>query len=883
MPIANSDSILIVDDEQLVAETLKEGLEREGHRCLIAGTGAEALRCLRSTTVALVLLDLGLPDMNGIEVMRAAIREGSDPDILIMTGQASADSAMEAAEGNTVGYILKPIELSRLAGIVRRVLERRRLAQDNVHLQFAMSQRLRDTEAVLAISKASSSTLESQEALRRICRELTRLIGADTGAVYLHDSGSNQLVPLAGYQVPPELLPTLLATPLPLQEQGFHAAIWSQRRPVMSDDVAVDPRFSHEMFRLFKHQSGLVLPLIMDDKVAGAFYLVWWTERRRLSERELGLMESVAAQATGLLRNIRLLEQAERERRRLDVLYEISRRLAAARDSRSVLARLVDEASNLLDVEAAGIRLLEGGDLVLAARTVSAAHIMARARIKAGESLSGHVVTRGEPLQVSNLVADDRYDAQHKRGALEHGFQAFLGVPLRLHDRVIGTLNVYTKRCREFATDEVSLLSALADQAALAIHKARLLADAQAREREAIQLYEITSLLASSLDTEWILDQICDRAVELLRCDAFGIHTPDPVRGGLTLRRGCNLPPELKDNLVLKPGEGLVGRAIENRKAAWTRDFRSDPSLTYTPAVDDLIRRKSPRAILAVPIIVRGEILGVLMSYFFEPHDFLENEIRLLETLADHTGIAVDNARQHEHERQISQMKSDFVSFVTHQLRTPLAGIKWMLELASQEPDLPGETGSYVQDAQAAAQRLIGLVNDLLDVARLERGKLSIALQSVPLGPLTQSVLEETRLLVEEKGHRLDTTPVDDGPVVRADPQLLRQVLLNLVSNAIKYTPKGGKIEIEMNGRDGQGRWQIRDSGLGVPQEAQARLFEKFYRADNVASLETEGTGLGLYLVRLIMEQLAGRVWCESVEGEGATFMFTLPLHTETT
>ena len=120
MAIANSESILIVDDEPLVAETLREGLERQGHRCLIAGTGAEALRCLRSTTVALVLLDLGLPDMNGIEVMRAALREGSDPDILIMTGQASADSAMEAAEGSTVGYILKPIELSRLAGIIRR-------------------------------------------------------------------------------------------------------------------------------------------------------------------------------------------------------------------------------------------------------------------------------------------------------------------------------------------------------------------------------------------------------------------------------------------------------------------------------------------------------------------------------------------------------------------------------------------------------------------------------------------------------------------------------------------------------------------------------------------------------------------------------------------
>src|SRR3989475_4288174 len=388
MPIANSESILIVDDEQLVAETLKEGLERQGHRCLIAGTGAEALRCLRSTTVALVLLDLGLPDMNGIEVMRTALRQGSDPDILIMTGQASADSAMEAVEGDTVGYILKPIQLPRLAGIVRRVLERRRLAGENARLQFEMNQRLKETEAVLAISKASSSTLESQEALRRICRELTRLIGADTGAVYLHDAGSNQIVPLAGYKVPPDLLPTLLATPLPLQEQGFHAAIWSQRRPVMSDDVAADPRFSHELFRRFKHQSGLVLPLIMDNEVAGAFYLVWWSERRRLSERELGLLESVAAQATGLLRNIRLFEQAERERRRLDVLYEVSRRLAAARDGKSVLARLVDEAMSLLGVEAAGIPLVEGGDLVVAARTLSAGPVMAATRSKVGQSLS---------------------------------------------------------------------------------------------------------------------------------------------------------------------------------------------------------------------------------------------------------------------------------------------------------------------------------------------------------------------------------------------------------------------------------------------------------------------------------------------------------------
>jgi PAS domain S-box-containing protein len=1000
----DSEPILIVDDEQDVALTLKESLECQGHRCLVAGTGREALRCLRTSTVALVLLDLGLPDMNGIDVMREALARGG-PEILIMTGQASAESAMEAVEGSTAGYILKPIELARLARIVQRVLQNRRLARENARLQADMNQRLRETEAVLAISKACSSTLEVREGLRRVCRELTRFIGADTGAVYLHEPVSDHLIPQAGYHVPPGLLPTLLATPLPFKEQGFHAAIWRERRPILSDDVAADARFSHEMFRLFPHQSGLVLPLILDGEVAGAFYLVWWAERRRLTERELALVESVAEQATTLLRNVRLLEQAERERRRLDVLYEVSRRLAAARDSKSVLARLVDEASNLLGVEAAGIRLLDGDDLVLGARTVSAARIMARAKIKHGESLSGHVVARGESIQVSNLASDERFDPEHKRGALEEGFQAFLGVPLRLHDRVIGTLNVYTKRCRKFAPDEVSLLSALADQTSLAIYKARLYDETRLREREATQLYDVTSLLASSLDVDWVLDQISGKAVGLLGCDAFGIYMYDASRGGLTFRRGINLAVELTDNLVLKPGEGVAGRAFESGRAAWTRDRMNDPSLAYTPAADDLIRSKAPRAYLAVPVLIRGDVLGVLVSYFFAPHDFTENEIRLLTTLADHAGIAMDNARHYEdsraqqqrltqifdstsdgillvdpdgsvgtanrraeellgrnggtlvgssldeaiaragspdadrqkaeaalrrlaaateqesrgdlelkatgrvlhwvaqrastasgasmgftltlhdvtEERQVSQMKSDFVSFVTHQLRTPLAGIKWMLELASQEADLPAEAGSYVQDAQAAAQRLIGLVNDLLDISRLERGKLQMDPRPVALRSLTHDVLEENRLLAEAKGHRLDVARGTDAPVVAADPQLLRQVILNLVSNAIKYTPDGGKIEIEMRQADDEGRWQIRDSGVGVPASAQARLFEKFYRADNVTSMETEGTGLGLYLVRLIMEQLGGRVWCESVEGEGATFVFTLPRHAETT
>ncbi len=228
-------------------------------------------------------------------------------------------------------------------------------------------------------------------------------------------------------------------------------------------------------------------------------------------------------------------------------------------------------------------------------------------------------------------------------------------------------------------------------------------------------------------------------------------------------------------------------------------------------------------------------------------------------------------------EREVSRMKSDFVAFVTHQLRTPLAGIKWTLELAAGGSD-SGEVGTYIEDAREAADRLVGLVNDLLDVSRLEGGQMRLKPEETSLGELTRSVLDEVGGLLREKGHRLSLDGADAIPPVLVDPQLLRQVILNLVGNAIKYTSAGGDIRVRMRRDDGEVRWEIQDSGIGIPREGQRRLFEKFYRADNVRSVETEGTGLGLYIVRLIVERCGGRVWCESEEDKGSTFLFTLPL-----
>jgi PAS domain S-box-containing protein len=235
-------------------------------------------------------------------------------------------------------------------------------------------------------------------------------------------------------------------------------------------------------------------------------------------------------------------------------------------------------------------------------------------------------------------------------------------------------------------------------------------------------------------------------------------------------------------------------------------------------------------------------------------------------------GSMIDITERKEAER----MKSDFVSFVSHQLRTPLAGMNWMLELAAEAESLPRQAGEYIAEARESAARLSTLVNDLLDIARLESGRTVMLRQPVRLDELTRSVLREMQTVIDGKQHtlRLDTT----AALVVGDEQMLRQVVANLLSNAIKYTPDGGRIDVRVVGRRDDVEWSVQDNGMGIPQAAQGRLFEKFYRAENAISKEAEGTGLGLHLVRLVVEHAGGQIWCDSEEGEGSRFTFTLPV-----
>jgi signal transduction histidine kinase len=246
-------------------------------------------------------------------------------------------------------------------------------------------------------------------------------------------------------------------------------------------------------------------------------------------------------------------------------------------------------------------------------------------------------------------------------------------------------------------------------------------------------------------------------------------------------------------------------------------------------------------------------------------------------------GVTIDvteRRRAREQFEAAMKMQADFVNFASHQLRTPLTGIKWMLELAMGEADGSADMRGFVQDSLDASGRLIVLVNDLLSVSRLEGAKMVGTPARCDLAQLMKDVLGDIQPVVRKSDHQLEAHGLDVEHAVMGDAQMLRQVLQNLVSNAVKYTPPGGRIHVEIGNDGAEVRCAVTDTGIGVPEVARDRLFEKFFRAENVSTVETEGTGLGLYIVRLIVERAHGRIWFEPVESGGSRFLIALPLAT---
>jgi two-component system NtrC family sensor kinase len=794
------------------------------------------------------------------------------------------------------GEVLGTLNMSFPAGQAPTAEERETLelfarhaaiAIRNARLFARSESRRRGAEALLDLSRSLSQTLDPRLVAQRVCESVRTLLGVRSSALFRLDPESSTLVSLNVSGAEDVLGGQIVFPP----GTGLVGMAVAERRPLASPDVLADGRvLGHPEWRARvapgQLSAVLAVPLVRGDRVLGA--LTAADELGRVFDDDaIRLAQGFADQAAIALDNARLFEAAERERRRLEVLSEVAARVASVRDADEVLDRIVNEAVRILAADAGGLRLLEGDDLVLRARTATAVGLITRPRLRVGESLSGLPVATGEAIAVEDVRDDARYDPTHRQAARELGFQSFLGVPLRAHGRVLGSLYVYMQGPRRFAPDEISLLSAFADQASLVIDKDRLIQEARSGAARLRTLTHLHQRISSSLDTDEVLRAVTRAAAELMDAPLAAISLADEATGTLERRAfsdgalGHDHP-----GLRRRLGEGAMGWVAVARRPLNIPDVFADDRVLAR----EWCRRRGYTSALVLPVLFQEALLGVLVLFGRAPFAMDAADRDLLESFLAQAALVIHNASVHEelraahqnlersqeqlvHSEKLSAL-GQLVAGVAHELNNPLSAVLGNAYLAEPKVTDP-RVQRHIKGIREGAERAAQIVRNLLQFSR----KLTSSREDIDLNPLVERVLA----LVHNAGVTQNIAIVRDLaaglPSTAGDPGQIQQVLLNLVTNAFQAMEDGGgRLTMRSRSAGGRLRIEVEDTGPGVPAEIRTRIFDPFFTTKAVG----KGTGLGLSVAHGIVSAHGGRIWAEDGPGGGARFVIELPLRPAT-
>ncbi len=761
---------------------------------------------------------------------------------------------------------------------LRRLCDQTSVAFERQQTLADLDRRLQEMNALARVSRGVNVTRTYDDVLELIYAQTSQIMPASNFHITLYNKVND--IFYYGFCVEKdERLTGRENTPFPATT-GLSPQVIRNGRPILTQDYQRECL----LLGLTPATAGLTswagVPLNAGAETIGALSVGIQESGAAYTRGQLGLLQAIADQTAGAIVKARLLQETQARARQLSTLNEITRQLTSTLELEPLLRTILQNAVNILDCEAGILFLLDEqtDELEFKANAGPAAAILLGERLGRGPGTEWQVVQSRLPVMINQVSSPPEWFQPARHAGFEP--HALLAVPLLSKERVIGVLEVFNRTAGlPFVEEDQTLLLAFAGQGAVAIENARLytLTDLAlaARVEELSVMQRIDRELNASLESERAMRITLDWAMRQTQAVTGLVGLIEEGKLQVVAQHGYDGRLEEVRTRLLE----LVRPALQGEEGNVPPLSPGGAHSTEGPAI-------STGDQVVIPIRREDTVIGVLL---LEGTRGSQTDLAFLNRLSDHAAIAISNAQLYAEVQRAVLAKSDFVSFVAHELKNPMTSIKGYTELlaAGKVGQINDMQSSFLSTIRSNVDRMATLVSDLNDNSKIEADRLRLEYTATDAAGVVDEVVRSSKGQIEEKNQILSLVLPERLPPVWADRVRLAQVLTNLISNAHKYTPDGGSIEVGAqavsNKWDPDGATHVlhiwvQDSGIGIGPDDKQKIFQKFFRSEDSKAREAPGSGLGLNITRSLVEMQGGRIWFESEFRKGTTFHFTIPI-----
>ncbi|MEM7335540.1 MAG: GAF domain-containing protein, partial [Chloroflexota bacterium] len=752
-------------------------------------------------------------------------------------------------------------------GYISALADQSLLGLERASVEFQLQERIAELDQLSNFSQFLAFTIDTEDLFELVFTNNQRLLDVDDFYIALKDVDTHKLYH-AFYIEKDERIKAKEGVRQSVTNTHVHKAFQSGQVEKWIDSA---------------QDAWIAAPLNVGAETLGAVYTVLRNTNNMIGPQRERLFLTYAQRTAVALERLQTNERLTQQAQRLQIINQVTFSLASTLELEPLLDLIMDKAIELFDAQAGSLLLSdqETGELVFEIVRGPAEAELLNTRLPIGTGIAGTAAQQSRSIITNDVSEDDRWYSELDE---ENQFRtrSILTVPLLRHNRVLGVVQVINKGSGAlFDENDQRLLTAFASQAVVALENARLVEQTDQKLQTSVEELSMLQQLDRDLNTSLALDNVFNitlaRLMTMIGGSAGAIVLKDfeglpQIRTWRNYDRGFDatkVTPKMIENsptgTVLTSGKPLI---VDNVHEA----------LGYHRARFETLSQ------LILPLNHQQEVIGTIVIESDEMAGFTKDEENTAVRIANHAAIAIANAVLYEQVKEANLAKSEFVSMVSHELKTPMTAVRGYVDLmlSGLMGDLTDQQKEYLEIVSANISRMGQQIQDLTDISRIETGRLHMEFKATDLRAVVDETMKSVLNLIDEKSIKLNVDMPANIPHIEADKGRLVQVMTNLLSNACKYSPENTAVTVRFSLGEQNSQavvcGAVKDSGYGISEEDQEKLFTKFFRSDDPNIRKAKGTGLGLSITKGIIELHGGEMWFESTVGQGTTFFFSLPI-----